>query len=116
MWDYFVDVVTFIWLGVFVADIATQLGGASEVVLLSLLPVYVADLAVQYRRAGNLRDFLRKHWLTILMTIPYLRVLRLLRLARLLRTLRLFRIGRVGRWPGVQKIEGARRKVKRLQS
>ena len=113
-WDIFVDVVTFIWLGVFVSDIAMSLGDASGVVLLSLLPIYVADLGVQYRRVGNLRGFLRKHWLTILMTIPYLRVLRLLRLARLLRTLRLFRIVRVGKW--VQKIEGARRKVERLQS
>ena len=95
IWDAVVDVVTFVWLGVFAADVLVPLGIVPDLLLLSVLPLTVADLAVQYRRVGNLKRFVKKHWLTILMTIPYLRVLRLLRLVRLLRMLRLLRVGRV---------------------
>ena len=113
-WNRFVDLVTVVWLGLFFANLAFQLGEAAGIVLLALLPVYVADLGVKYRQVRNFKRFLREHWLSILMTIPYLRVLRILRLFRLLRFLRLMRVTRVGRWPGTIKLVGALRRIKRL--
>ena len=77
--------------------------------------IYMADLVVQYRRVGRISLFLRKHWLTILMIIPYVRVLRLVRLVRAMRTLRVLRLVRIGRWPGAQKVVGATRKFARLR-
>ena len=61
---------------------------------------YVLDLGVRYRRSGTLGRFVREHWFSILMVIPYLRVLRLFRLLRLLRLLRVLRIGRLLRIVG----------------
>ena len=113
-WDSFVDAVTLLWLGLFFADQVRLIGQVSETVLLALLPIYIADLVVQYRRVGQFRLFLRKHWLTILMTIPYLRVLRLVRLVRLLRVLKAVRVARIVRWPGLQRAFGAMRKARRL--
>ena len=109
MWDRFVDVVTFLWLGLFAVNlVASQpvLGA----VLFWCLPIYVLDLGVKYRRAGNLGRFLKQHWFSILMTIPYLRVLRLLRLLRLLRVLKMAGAGRA------LKTNGVWRKSKRLWS
>jgi len=95
MWDRLVDVVTFVWLGVFAAEFLAPFDGSGMLLLLLLL-VYVVDLGVQYRRVGNLRRFLKTHWLTILMVIPYFRVLRLLRLFRLLRAMRAVRVVAAG--------------------
>ncbi len=91
-----------------------SLGQFGQTALLALLPIYVVDLGVQYRRVGSFRLFLKRHWLTILMTIPYLRVLRLARLARLTRVMRLVKLAKIGRWPGLQRVEQARRKGVRL--
>lgn len=113
-WDRFVDAITLLWLGVFAADLVRPMPDVSALVLLGLLPIYLADLGVQYRRVGSFGLFLRKHWLTILMAIPYLRVLRLLRMARALRTLRVLRVARVGRWPGARRAANAIRKARRL--
>ncbi len=114
-WDRFIDGVTLLWLGVFLANLVTSLGAIAVVILLSLMVIYVADLVVQYRRVGRISLFLRKHWLTILMIIPYVRVLRLVRLVRAMRTLRVLRLMRIGRWPGIQKVGGATRKFARLR-
>ena len=100
MWDRFVDTVTLAWLGIFVADLTVAQHDALAVVLISVLPVYVLDLGVRYRRSGTLGRFVREHWFSILMVIPYLRVLRLFRLLRLLRLLRVLRIGRLLRIVG----------------
>ena len=112
-WDRFVDAVTFVWLGVFALGIVGTRGQVLDTVLLALLPIYVVDLVVQYRRVGSFKLFLRRHWLTILMTIPYLRVLRF---ARLVRALRFLRVARVGRWPGIQRVEQVRRKATRVRN
>ena len=107
MWDRFIDLVTVFWLGLFVTEFIAPLGQASEIILLSLIPVYVADLVVKYRRVRNLRRFVKEQWLTILMVIPYFRVLRLIRLFRLVRILRVARAGRA------LKFEEARQNLRR---
>ena len=104
MWDRFIDLVTYSWIGIFVADRVAPVGEPFGIILLALIPVYVADLGVRYRRVRNLKRFLKEHWLSILMVIPYLRILRIMRLLRLLR------IGRVLR------TVGAWRRIKRLSS
>ena len=111
MWDRFVDVVTLVWLGVFAAEFVAPFD-ETGMILLSLLPVYVVDLGVQYRRVGNLSRFLKADWLTILMVIPYFRVLRLVRLFRLLRAMRAVRAMRIARTG--KKWHSAVRKLRRL--
>lgn len=107
MWDRTIDAVTYAWLGVFTAQFFV-----SEPILDSFLiwslPIYVVDLGVKYKRVGNVRTFLREHWVSILLTIPWLRVLRILRFLRLLR---LIRVGRLGR---ILKLNSARRKFIRV--
>ncbi len=110
MWDRFIDLVTVFWLAVFFTNLVVSLGEPFEIILLALISVYVADLGVKYRRVRNLKRFLREHWLSVLMVIPYLRVLRILRLLRLLRFLRFLRVGRALR------TGGAWRRIKRLWS
>lgn len=114
-WDRFIDIITVVWLSVFIAGFFASLGESSQIFLLSVLPIYVADLGVKYSRVRNVKLFLRGHWLSILMVIPYFRVLRLLKFARLLRFLRVIRIGKFGRWPGSMKVTGAYRRVMRLK-
>ncbi len=92
-WRIFVDVATVVWLTLFVValtpvspldtKLADRLG-------LGLLAVFVADLAVLYYRV-NLPAvaFVRRHWLSILLVIPYFRIFRVLRAVRMLRVLRL---------------------------
>jgi len=85
-WDRFVDLVTIVWLGVFVVgELLSEYGPVCDCINLALLPVFAADLMVRYRRVGNLRKFLRKHWLDILIVIPYFRFLRLIRLAKVVK-------------------------------
>ena len=86
-WDRFVDIVTFLWLGLFALDIAMAYS-ALEDILFWCLAIYGMDLVVKYRRVGSFKLFLRHHWVSILMTVPYFRVLRLVRLFRLLRVMR----------------------------
>jgi len=114
LWNYLIDGITVLWLGIFITDLISPLGEAGGVVMLAFIPVYVADLGVQYRRVGNVRVFLRKHWITILMTVPYLRVLRLARFARLIRILRVLKVTKLGRWPGTLKLAGTGRKLNRI--
>ena len=76
--------------------------------LIWTLPIYVADLGVKYKRVGNFRTFLRQHWVSIILTIPWLRALKILRFLRLLR---LMRAGRVAR---ILKLNSARRKLIRI--
>ena len=57
---------------------------------LTLLAVFIADVGVLYYRSnlGPLA-FLRRHWLNVVMVIPYFRIFRVLRVVRFLRVLRL---------------------------
>jgi len=115
MWDRFVDAITVIWLAIFFVDLTGPSTRFSDTLLLSMLPIYVFDLGVKYKRAENTKDFFQHHWLSILMVIPYFRILRTARMLRALRMIRFARIARIGRYPGGLKLLGTTRRIKRLR-
>ncbi len=101
-WDYFVDIATVVWLALFVLGYTNQLA-VPDLILQTMLAIFVADLVVKYRREGNLKSFLRHRWIDILLVIPWFRAFRFLRFIRMFRLLRI----------GLQ-FERLRRKSKRL--
>ena len=101
-WDYFVDIATVVWLALFVLRYTNQLAGP-DLIIQTMLAIFVADLVVKYRREGNLKSFLRHKWIDILLVIPWFRAFRLLKFIRMLRLLRV-----------TLQLERLRRKSKRL--
>lgn len=88
-WDRFVDAVTVVWLCVFILGfVSVEYGDACDLINLLLLPVFIVDLFVIYRRVGDVKVLLLKHWLDILMVIPFLRVVRAVRIIRVIRLAR----------------------------
>ena len=111
-WDRFIDLVTVVWLVLFIIGfINSELLPAN--ITFMLIGVFVLDLVVKYRRVSNLRTFLRRHWTDVLMVIPYFRILRVLRFGRLLRVLRSLKIAKSGKFPGLKSLEAFRRKIRR---
>ena len=53
-----------------------------DVLNLLILGVFVADLIIIFRASSSVKEFFKKHWLDILMTIPYFRIFRSLRVMR----------------------------------
>ena len=101
-WDYFVDIATVVWLALFVLGYTNQLA-APDLILQTMLVIFVADLVVKYRREGNLKSFFRHRWIDILLVIPWFRAFRFLKFIRMLRLLRIS-----------LQLERLRRKFKRL--
>ena len=88
-WDEFVDLVTVVWLFVFVIGLVyPDYSSVTDTINLGLLPVFIADLYVGYRRTGDLRTYIRKKWLDILLVIPFLRILRIIRIIRVVKTVK----------------------------
>jgi len=88
LWDIFVDIVTIAWLILFVIsfiELNPVLNERIDQILFWILPIFVMDLVVKYLRVREPKEFLRKHWLDILTTIPYFRFLRIARISRALR-------------------------------
>ena len=113
MWDRFVDFITVVWLTVFFVGIANP-GLTPDYLELGLLSVFVLDLVVKYRREPNIKTFVRKRWVDILMVIPYFRIFRMLKLFRLIRVLKAAKVFRVRKFPGLKVIEAFRRKSLRI--
>ena len=86
-WDYFVDIATAVWLALFLLRYTNQVP-APDLILQTMLAIFVADLVVKYRREGNLKSFLRHRWIDILLVIPWFRAFRFLKFIRMLRLLR----------------------------
>ena len=101
-WDYFVDIATAVWFALFVLRYTNRLA-FPDLILQTMLAIFVADLVVKYRREGNLKSFLRHRWIDILLVMPWFRVFRLLKFIRMLRLLRI-----------TLRLERLRRKSKRL--
>lgn len=101
-WDLFVDLVTIVWLALFILGLTNQTN-APDILLQVMLVVFVADLWVKYRREGSLKRFVRYRWIDILLVIPWFRAFRFLKFIRLLR---LFRVA--------LQLERLRRKSLRL--
>lgn len=104
-WAYFVDGVTVVWLGLFLAHLGAAylrlspaIESTVEHLLRVLLVVFLLDLVVLYRRWDDgPRAFVRTHWFLILTVIPWFRPIRVFRAGRGVRALRaLVRSRRVG--------------------
>ena len=87
-WDRGIDLVTFVWMVLFFGSMSGYLGSWTEIAIWGTFPIFVFDLIVAYLRIRNFKLFLKKHWFTILITIPWLRVFRVARTLRVLRAAR----------------------------
>ncbi|MFQ5915591.1 MAG: ion transporter [Nitrospinota bacterium] len=99
-WATFVDSVTVLWLIVFALGLLItdeQLARICISVNLGLLPVFVVDVFVQYRRSPKWRIFLKENWVDIVMVIPFFRVFRIVRVVRFLRLVRVARFATTAR-------------------
>jgi len=95
-WNRFVDVVTIIWLLFFALGfLKPELEAPCSMINLGLLPVFIIDLIIRYERVGNVKRFLRYHWLDILVAIPYFRFLRALRIFRAIRAARTIKASKI---------------------
>jgi len=92
LWTTAVDATTVVWIGLFVTSFVVtgqETRDLCGIVMLSLLPVFVADLVFLYRKERDFKSFILKRWFDVLLVIPYFRIFRVLRFARLLKVLRL---------------------------
>ena len=87
-WDRGIDAVTLIWMILFFGSMTGYFGSWAEIAIWGTFPIFVFDLVVAYLRIRNFKLFLKKHWFTILITIPWLRVFRVARTLRVLRAAR----------------------------
>jgi hypothetical protein len=87
-WDRGIDFTTFVWMILFVGSMVGIFGPWAELAIWVTFPIFVLDLVVAYLRIRNFKLFLKKHWFTILITIPWLRVFRVARTLRVLRAAR----------------------------
>ena len=87
-WDRGIDITTLVWMGLFAGSMTGIFGLWSETAIWVTFPIFVLDLVVAYLRVRNFKLFLKKHWFTILITIPWLRVFRAVRVLRVFRAAR----------------------------
>ena len=87
-WDRGIDFTTFVWMILFAGSMMGIFGPWAEIAIWVTFPIFVLDLVVAYLRIRNFKLFLKKHWFTILITIPWLRVFRVARTLRVLRAAR----------------------------
>ena len=92
-WSKLVDFITVVWLVLFVISFFANpsLESSLRTANIAILSVFVADLGIVYWKVRSPSVFVRKHWLDILMVIPYFRIFRIARILRLLRFVRITR-------------------------
>lgn len=90
-WSKLVDFITVVWLVLFVIGFFANpsLESSLRTANIAILSVFVADLGVTYWKVRSPSVFVRKHWLDILMVIPYFRIFRIARILRLMRFVRI---------------------------
>jgi len=90
-WPRFVDLVTVIWLAIFILSFFASPSTESTLrtTNIAILSVFVVDLGVSYWKVKSPSIFLKKHWLDILMVIPYFRIFRIARILHLIRFVRI---------------------------
>lgn len=98
-WSKIVDVVTVIWLAIFIFGffVSPSLAHILRMVNIAILSVFLADLWVSYRKVRSISIFVKQHWFDILMVIPYLRVFRIARILRLARFTRIAKMAKVSK-------------------
>lgn len=108
-WTRLVDAITVFWLAVFVLGFFTSPGIARvcNILNIAILAVFAADLVLTYKDSDNRRTFLKRHWLDVLMIIPYFRIFRILRIARLLRVAKVVRVAKVAKVGKASKLARA---------
>ena len=52
-------------------------------ITLFMLPFFVMDLMMKYYSLGHSKTFLKNHWLSILLVIPYFRVFKIAKLSQI---------------------------------
>lgn len=108
-WRTIVHVTTIVWLCMFVvgffafdADligmeppihIPDEVEPAWDAINWTIWGVFVIDVYLKYRRSPDLRTFVRKNWLDLLLLFPFFRVLLILRVIRLIRMVRVASVG-----------------------
>ena len=90
-WSRFVDFVTIIWLVIFILSFFTSPSTEETLrtINIAILSVFVIDLGVLYWKIRSPSIFIKKHWIDILMVIPYFRIFRIARILRLVRFVRI---------------------------
>lgn len=105
-WDSFVDIITLIWITVFLYSIIIKyytIEFYCNIAMLLLLPVFVVDLVLIYKSEKNFKSFIQNKWLDVLLAIPYFRIFRLLKLAKLLRFLKIIKFKKAVRYTQLAK-------------
>lgn len=71
-WSNFVDVVTIIWLCIFVIGYFSkgEIANICNLLNIAILSVFLTDLVLLYRKSGRWHLFLRENWFDILIIIP----------------------------------------------
>ena len=92
-------VLGFVWLGLLVIELTSNLSPALEFVGIAIWVVFILDFALRFILAPDKSDYLKANWITALaLFVPALRVFRIFRVVRVLqaaratRGLRLFRV------------------------
>lgn len=87
----FVDIVTVMWLCIFIIGFFSieRIADVCNILNITILIVFMADLVIIYESSSNWHIFFKKHWFDILMIIPYFRVFRIFRSFRVLRLIRI---------------------------
>jgi len=90
-WSMFVDIVTVMWLCIFIIGFFSteRIADVCNILNITILIVFMADLVIIYESSSNWHIFFKKHWFDILMIIPYFRVFRIFRSFRVLRLIRI---------------------------
>lgn len=98
-WTKVVDIVTIIWLGIFMIGffVTERIVHVCNILNVAILSVFVADLVIIYKSSSNWRMFLKKHWFDIIMVIPYFRIFRIFRIFKVLKILRVAKVARAAK-------------------
>ena len=101
-WNQFVDLITIIWLAAFMISLlGSDLGFIivdssilylADTITLFTLPIFILDLMIKFYSFGHSKSFFKKHWVSIIMVVPYFRIFRILRLVKVVGLVKFSRI------------------------
>jgi hypothetical protein len=101
-WNHFVDLTTIVWLSAFMVSLlGSDLGFIifdssvlflADTITLFALPIFIIDLVIKFYSFGHSKSFFKKHWISIIMVIPYFRIFKILRLVKVVGLLKFSRI------------------------
>lgn len=101
-WNHFVDLITIVWLSAFMVSLlGSDLGFIivdsnvlflADTITLFALPIFIIDLVIKFYYFGHSKSFFKKHWISIIMVIPYFRIFKILRLVKVVELLKFSRI------------------------